>query len=434
MNAESYAQPLALSADLKALQGGALSLSALLDALEARFHATEPAVKAYLPEPNRFRRLRKDAEQLQRRYPDPASRPSLFGALLGVKDIFHVRGFITRAGTDVPPALFAGEEATVISRLKTAGALIVGKTVTTEFAYFEPGATRNPHNLNHSPGGSSSGSAAAIAGGLAQLSTGTQTVGSVIRPAAYCGIVGFKPSFGRVPTKGLVTFSQSADHVGFFTADVAAMRQTAPVVVDGWRPVIKGEERPVLAVPEGEYLRQSTALDAFEAQLRTLEKAGFRVKRIGIFDDIEAIDARHQDLIAAELADQHRDWFPQHSQRYRPRTADLIRYGQTVSTQRVEEARAHRHQLRRRLHQVMDAEGIDLWLCPAAPDVAPRGLDATGSPKMNMPWTHAGLPALSLPAGRGMLGLPLGLQAVAHFNNDEELLAWAAEIEPLFRG
>ena len=371
--------------------------------------------------------------QLQAQYPDPAARPALFGALLGVKDIFHVDGFVTRAGASVPPELFAGEEAEVVRRLKMAGALILGKTVTTEFAYFEPGPTGNPHNLAHTPGGSSSGSAAAIASGLAHLTTGTQTVGSVIRPAAYCGIVGYKPSFGRVPTDGLVAFSPSADQVGFFTQDVASMLTTAPVVVEDWNPAAINDDRPILALPCGNYLQQSTALDVFEAQLYVLENAGYCIQRINIFDDIEEIDGFHQDLIAAELAQQHSAWFGQHSQLYRPRTAALVRYGQTVTPQRLQEARANRIRLRRRLHQVMDQAGITLWICPAAPDVAPGGLDATGSPKMNMPWTHAGLPALSLPAGRGMSGLPIGLQLVARFGEDEGLLSWAAAMEPLFQ-
>ena len=410
------------------------SLLDMLDQLEARFAAADSAIEAFLPEANRFERLREDARLLQMRYPDAASRPPLFGALLGVKDIFHVAGFTTRAGADLPPELLAGAEAEVVRRLKTAGALIVGKTVTTEFAYFEPGPTRNPHNREHTPGGSSSGSAAATAAGLAHLALGTQTVGSVIRPAAYCGVFGFKPSFGRAPTPGLVTFSPSADHVGFFTQSVAMMQAAAPVVIDRWKPKPESQgKRPILAVPEGKYLRQCEALDDFDIQLKMLERAGYAIKRLRVFDDIAAIDACHTDLIAAELAHEHRHWFADYSQRYRPRTAALIRRGQEVSAARLAACRAHRLLLRQRLHTLMDAEDIDLWISPAAPDVAPAGLAVTGSPKMNMPWTHAGLPALSLPAGRGKLDLPLGLQLVARFGEDEKLLDWADNLAPLFQ-
>src|SRR5690606_13419755 len=143
------------------------------------------------------------------RVPARKRYPPLYGALVGVKDVFHVDGFVTRAGSKLPPELFAGPEAVCVKRLREAGALIAGKTVTTEFAFFEPGPTRNPHNVAHTPGGSSSGSAAAVAAGMCNLALGTQTIGSVIRPAAYCGIIGFKPSLNRIPTEGLVYFSRT---------------------------------------------------------------------------------------------------------------------------------------------------------------------------------------------------------------------------------
>ncbi len=432
MTADSHIHKVSLASDLLKLQRGELSLSSRIDALEARFEAIEPAIRSYLPEADRFGRLRRDAHELEARCQNAATLPPLYGALLGIKDIFHVDGFPTRAGTQLPSALFAGAEADVVTRLKQAGALIVGKTVTTEFAYFEPGPTRNPHNLAHSPGGSSSGSAAAIAAGLAHVTIGTQTVGSVIRPAAYCGAVGFKPSFARVDTTGLVDFSPAADHVGFFSADAADMLAIAAAVIDDWTGQPDHKPRPVLAAPIGPYLEQSTALAAFEAQLDALEGAGYPIKRIPMFDDIAVIDARHQDLIAAELAQQHREWFSQHERLYRPRTAALIRRGQSVAPKRLQALRDHRFELRARIRRKMDDEEIDLWICPSAPDVAPRGLGATGSPAMNLPWTHAGLPAVSLPAGTGMWNLPLGLQLLGRFGEDEALLAFAKAIGRVF--
>jgi len=423
---------MSLASDIGALRRGELSLDGLIDSCEKRFEAIEPKIKAFLREADRFDRLRRDAETLETQYLDPASRPPLYGALLGVKDIFHVKGFTTRAGTRVPPSLFAGAEADIVTRLKEAGALILGKTITTEFAYFEPGPTRNPHNLAHTPGGSSSGSAAAVAAGLSHVTIGTQTVGSVIRPAAYCGVVGFKPSYGRVDTAGLVHFSPAADHVGFFTGDVADMQTVCAALLDNWHNSQAPVKQPVLALPVGAYLEQCSAMDFLEAQLDALAKARYTIMRVPMFDDIATIDACHQDLIAAELALQHSEWFAQYSDRYRPRTAALVRRGQAVSPQRLQSAREHQMKLRERLEGAMKAEGIDLWICPSAPDVAPRGLEATGSPAMNMPWTHGGLPAVSLPAGTGKLGLPLGLQVVGRFGKDEELLRWAGGIESVF--
>lgn len=410
-----------------------LSLSEMLDTYEERFMAIEPHIQSFVPEEKRFERLRKDATDLEQRYPDPASRPPLYGLLVGIKDIFHVDGLVTRAGSQVPSECFAGKEAAVVTQLKQAGALIVGKTVTTEFAYFEPGPTRNPHNLDHTPGGSSSGSAAAVASGLAHLATGTQTVGSVIRPAAFCGVVGYKPSFDRINTAGLVYFSRSADHVGLFTQDIALMQAAAPLVVNDWDTSLKPSHRPILGVPDGAYLEQATALDAFERQIEQLENAGFTIKRIPFFDDIEAIGLFHEDVIAPEFAQEHAEVFPDHSELYRARTAKLIRYGQTITEERWNAGRQSQINLRNRLHQSMDDNQIDLWICPSAPDVAPEGIHATGSPAMNMPWTHSGLPSVTVPVGKGDKDLPLGLQLCAKFGDDEHLLWWSQQIESIFK-
>lgn len=422
-----------LESHLKAIQSDNLTLTDMLDIYQERFEKIEPDIESFIPENNRFDRLRREAQALEQQYPNPASRPPLYGVLVGIKDIFHVDGFETRAGTQVPSELFAGSEASIVTKFKQAGALIVGKTVTTEFAYFEPGPTRNPHNLEHTPGGSSSGSAAAIASGLVHLTTGTQTVGSVIRPAAYCGIVGYKPSYDRINTAGLVYFSRSADHVGLFTQDIVGMQLVASLVVNHWDSTVNPTKCPVLAIPDGAYLQQSTALDAFEQQVQTLESAGYSIKRIPLFDDIDTIDGYHQDMIAYELAQEHADWFKEYSDLYRPRTADLIRVGQTISVERRNAGRENRLNLRDRLHNIMNDHNIDLWICPAAPDVAPEGIHATGSPAMNMPWTHSGLPSVTVPAGTGDKGLPLGLQLCARFDADESLLIWAQGIELLFR-
>ena len=177
-----------------------------------------------------------------------------------MKDIFHVKGFLTRAGSGLPVDLLTGPEAESVTQLKQAGALILGKTVTTEFAYFAPGPTRNPRNPAHTPGGSSSGSAAAVGAGLCPLALGTQTIGSILRPASFCGVVGFKPSFGRISSAGVIPFAVSLDHIGFFTQDVAGATLAAAVLCKNWgdeeaRTRGDGEAkellnyRPVLGVP-----------------------------------------------------------------------------------------------------------------------------------------------------------------------------------------
>lgn len=425
--------PAPLAALVAALRSSQVDLTAAVDKMCARVEQIDSSVQALLPEPGRRDRLHAEAAALASSYPDSASRPALYGALVAVKDIFHVDGFVTRAGSEVPPELFAGPEAAVVALLRAAGALILGKAVTTEFAYFEPGPTRNPHNLAHTPGGSSSGSAAAAAAGLCPLAVGTQTIGSVIRPAAFCGVVGFKPSYDRIPTAGLVYFSRSMDHVGLFTQDVAGMRLAASVVCRNWRDVGAPDRMPVLAVPEGPYLRQAEleALAAFRQQLARLAASGVRIRSVPALQDIERINALHRRLIFAEFAGEHAALYDQYATLYRPRTAEIIAIGRTVTAEERAEALAGAARLRAEMQALMNAEGIDLWACPAAPGPAPEGIHATGDPAMNLPWTHAGLPVCTLPAGVAANGMPLGLQLVARFGEDEQLLAWAQVLQPV---
>lgn len=427
MNSQPIAFEAPLASTVAPLRKGELDVVACVDAMCERAEQVNPTVQALLPEPGRRERLHAEAQALAQRFPDPAGRPPLFGALLAVKDIFHVEGFVTRAGSQVPPELFAGPEAASVSLLRQAGALVLGKAMTTEFAYFEPGPTRNPHNLAHTPGGSSSGSAAAVAAGLCQLALGTQTIGSVIRPAAFCGVVGFKPSLDRIPSQGLVYFSPSIDHVGLFTQDVAGMQLAASVLCRDWRGLPAPLDLPVLGVPEGAYLERAEpgALETFWQQVAQLEAARVVVKRVPALDEIEALRTRHLNLIFAEFAREHAAMYAQHAALYRPRTAEIVEKGKRVSPEELAEGSASTLKLRRELETLMDESGIDLWICPAARGPAPEGIHATGDPIMNLPWTHAGMPAVTLPAGRAANGLPLGLQLVGAFGEDERLLAWA---------
>jgi Asp-tRNA(Asn)/Glu-tRNA(Gln) amidotransferase A subunit family amidase len=415
------------------LRSDQLDLHSHIDAVCARIEQVDPVIEALLAEPDRRGRLHRAASALAAAYPDPAGRPPLYGALLAVKDIFHVEGFVTRAGATAPPELFAGPEAACVTRLRQAGALVLGKAVTTEFAYFEPGPTRNPHNLGHTPGGSSSGSAAAVAAGLAPLALGTQTIGSVIRPAAFCGVAGFKPSLGRVDPNGLVFFSRTLDQVGLFTQDVAGMALAASVLCHDWRDLPAPNRLPVLGVPVGPYLEQAepAALRAFWQQMGRLVGAGVTVQEVPALAGIDALNTLHRRLVFAEFAQEHAQIYARHAALYRPRTAEIIEIGRTVSQEELAAARANIAMLRRQLEGLMNTAGIDLWGCPAATGPAPEGLRATGDPAMNLPWTHAGLPAITLPVGRAEAGLPLGLQLVAAFGRDEHLLGWAQQLSAL---
>ena len=383
----------------------------------------EQQVRALVDEPDRPSRLRHEVAELVDGAP-------LQGWFLGVKDIFHATGLVTGAGTDLPAQLFARErEAACVAALRRAGCLVLGKTVTTEFAYFEPGPTCNPHDSEHTPGGSSSGSAAAVAAGYCELALGTQTVGSVIRPAAFCGVVGFKPSFGRVSTDGLLLCAPSVDTIGLFGATVECVRQGAGVIVDGWSDPVPPFRRVTLGVPEGPYLEQaaSDGLAGFAEQVRQLEDAGYGIHRVPVLQDVASVNERHGRLQAAEMALEHTPWLDSYIDEYRPRTREIMLRGRQISIEELTMARGGRARLRVELEAAMQAAGIDLWICPAARGAAPRGLASTGDPVMNLPWTHAGMPAVSLPAG--WVGkLPLGLQCVARQGADEELLQWSREL------
>jgi len=416
-----------------AIRSGETDLLASISELCNRIDAKEVRLHALVAGTYSRDRLLEDASALLARHPDPSVRPSLFGMPVGVKDIFRVDGYPTRCGSKLPPELFKGPESTSVSRLKQAGALIVGKTVTTEFAYCEPGATANPHNLAHTPGGSSSGSAAGVAAGFFPIALGTQTIGSVIRPAAYCGIVGFKPSFGRIATDGVIPFSTSADHVGLLLADLSLIGATMVVLDDHWKTAEPDQTSamPLLGVPDGPYLEQATERGraVLEQALQRLSDAGYSIRRFNPFEDLEAVNRTHRSMIAAEFARVHAGWFEDCRELYRDKTIALIETGLQVGDVELKQSRSSRLELRKVLEHHMDSKGIELWVCPSAPDSAPKGLGSTGDPAVNLPWTHAGLPAISLPAGVDETGLPHGLQCVGRFKRDERLVAAATLIQ-----
>ncbi|MFF9477705.1 amidase [Streptomyces sp. NPDC014733] len=411
-----------------------------------RIDAVDPHLLAFVPEPDRRERLSAAAERAVAAWdsatagaPDRAHRPAkppLYGVPVGVKDIIRVDGLPTRAGSVLPPGVLAGPQAAVVDRLVAAGALIAGKTVTAEFAVTAPGPTRNPHHVAHTPGGSSSGSAAAVAAGMVPLALGTQTVGSMIRPAAYCGIVGFKPSFDRVPTAGVIPNAVSFDTVGWYAQDVAGAALAAPVLCDGWPDGTEAAPgRPVLGVPVGPYLRRADdeALAALQAQREVLRRAGYTVVEVAVMADFEEIVTQLFTMNRYEVARAHTEWYARFGELYREQTATALHEGHAVTDTAYEAARARRAAFRDELDAARRAAGADLWLAPAATGPAPFGLGSTGTSVMCLPWSNAGLPSVSLPAGYAANGLPLGLQLVGPYGSDPEVLAWAAGIEEALR-
>lgn len=434
MTSEPLITTVLLSSISTALRSGELDLFDYIERVCDRLDAVNPQIQAFLPEVNYRSRLLADAQRLAQQYPLLEKRPALYGVVIGVKDIFRMDGFATRAGSQLPAELFEGSEAFCVQALRKAGALVLGKTVTTEFAYFEPGPTRNPRNIDHTPGGSSSGSAAAVAAGICPLGLGTQTIGSVIRPAAFCGVVGFKPSYGRIDPSGVIYIAPSLDHIGLFTQDVEGMILAASVLCKDWQTSFT-ERLPVLGIPDGLYLKQASteALQAFEVQTARFEEAGYTIRHVPMFDDIAEITQQHRALMAGEMAHIHREWFAQYETLYRPRTKEFIQSGQKIKTDMLSASREAQIHLRHELESRMKAAGVDLWISPAAKGTAPEGIQSTGDPVMSFPWTFAGLPTVSVPAGYNSAGLPFGLQCVAGYMQDEQLLTWAKQIAHVMR-
>ena len=401
-----------------------------------RAEAVDPTLRAFVDEENRWERIDRALERVRSRFPDPESRPPLYGVPVGIKDVFRTADLPTRAGSDVPAEALSGAEAEAVSRLTDAGAVVLAKTVTAEFACFESGPTRNPHDPDHTPGGSSSGSAAAVAAGLCPLALGTQTIGSTNRPAAFCGIVGVKPSHDRIPIDGTIAVAPSIDHVGFFTQHVEGAELAAGVLYDDWRAGDDPPELSRIGVLEGPYLEQADDVgrEHFRRHVDRLDAAGYTTVRIDPFgEDIEEINERHEAIMSAEMAMGHDARFSEYGDRYADATAEFVHEGRETSVETLARARSGRGKLRERLHETFETHDLDVLVSPAAPGPAPEGLESTGDPIMNLPWTHSGLPSVTVPASRTDDGLPMALQCVSRFGRDEWLLSWCRSVEEALR-
>lgn len=351
----------------------------------------------------------------------------LAGWTVGVKDIIAVAGSPTGLGAPFLSPKAASRDAAVVRALRHLGARVVAKTVTTTFAFYDPGPTRNPWNLAHTPGGSSSGSAAAVACGMVRLALGTQTIGSINRPAAYCGVVGFKPSYGSLPASGVFPLASDVDTVGTFTTSArdAATAFSAltgtPVTLDERRLRV-GLLEDLLCPPPDSDMR-----DAVRAAARRLERAGHSVRAIALPKTFAASYEHHRRLVAVAALDAHRTLVARHAATYPPKMLELLEHGRAQSNGQVDEARNHRNEARVVWSSVRD--DLDVLLCPAAPDPAPPGIEATGDPRMNLLGSYLGIPALTLPAGLAPNGLPLGVQLLGGAGGDADVLRSAVVIE-----
>jgi Asp-tRNA(Asn)/Glu-tRNA(Gln) amidotransferase A subunit family amidase len=348
----------------------------------------------------------------------------LSGIPFGVKDVIETMNLVTEYGSPIYKGRHGSADAAIVQRVQTLGAILLGKTQAAAFAHRTPAPTRNPRDLDHTPGGSSSGSAAAVAAGMAPFAIGTQTLGSVLRPASYCGITGFKPSFGLLPMEGVLPLAHSLDTLGFFTDTPADMLLLWQALGES----IGQEEDVVLGVPEHLPDIDPAMTRAFWDTVSLLRGRGLMIEPISITSLLDKLAEQALVVQFYEGARFHAQRFKQYGDRLLD-LADLVREGLQISDQRYREVLAFISQSKEQLAELYQTTPV--ILTPAATGPAPRGLASTGDPRMNSPWTALGTPAISVPMPVAN-GLPLGLQLTAAHGQDARVLRMAVRIARLF--
>jgi Asp-tRNA(Asn)/Glu-tRNA(Gln) amidotransferase A subunit family amidase len=353
----------------------------------------------------------------------PTGDGNLSGIPFGAKDIIETKGMATEYGSPIYKGRIGTNDAAIVRELRQRGAVLMGKTHTTAFAYRTPGPTRNPRNLAHTPGGSSSGSAAAVAAGMVPFALGTQTRGSVLRPASYCGVTGFKPTYGLLPMEGVLPFAKSLDTLGLFT-------QTPGEMLRLWAMLGYSEGRSEdlpLGTADPPLEAEPAMGQALQTAVSRLRNAGVVIRPVAITDMLNKLDEASNTVMFYEGARFHEQRFNEYGSRLAD-MADLVRAGLKISVERYDEARRFVAECKARMTEVFKATPV--ILVPAATGPAPLGLASTGDPRMNAPWTALGTPAISVPLPVSN-ALPLGLQLTANHGQDASVIRTAVRLARL---
>jgi Asp-tRNA(Asn)/Glu-tRNA(Gln) amidotransferase A subunit family amidase len=366
----------------------------------------------------------------RRRDAEPPRGP-LHGIPIAVKDLIDTADMPTAYGSPIYRNYRPAADASCVALARAAGAVVLGKTVTTEFAAFTPGKTANPRNPAHTPGGSSSGSAAAVAEGMAPLAFGTQTAGSVIRPAAYCGCVGYKPSFGLINRTGVKPLADSLDTIGILARSVEDAAFFAGVLTErpALRHLVVPDEVPrfgLYRTPMWGEAEPATAA-ALDTAREALERAGAPVAEHAISPRHQALNQTQDTVMGFEMVRALAWERIEHSAELSPRLAQMLDAGLAIGAADYDLARARTAEARAELDAFFGM--CDALLVPAAAGEAPVGLGGTGDPVFNRMWTLLGVPCLTLPARWGETGLPTGVQLIGRLGDDARLLACAAFLE-----
>jgi len=417
----------------KGIQSGDLKSEQVLESFSKRISEFEKTVKAweyYDPEFIGAKAMQADDYKNLGRPIGP-----LHGLPIAIKDIFGTNDMPTRCGTPLASGVHTKDDAAIVSFLRNSGALMMGKTVTTEFAYFDPGKTTNPHDETRTPGGSSSGSAAAVASFMCPVAIGSQTNGSVIRPASYCGVIGYKPTYGLVSRKGVLKQSHLLDHVGIFARhieDIALVAKeiirhdindisTIPYAVSN---IVEISQEDPPFDPNFVFLKTSKwknmdkdSVKSFENFLKKYKKNVEVLDAPSYFDDIFKY---HQIIHETDMSYAFSDYYAKSKNKLGKKLVEAIERGLKYKASEYVEACENREYLYKLFEETF--QDYHAILTPATTGVAPKTLKQTGSPEFCTIWTYLGMPALSLPLLEGEGGMPLGIQIVGEKFDDARLM------------
>lgn len=424
-----------ISSLLAAMKSGTLTSAVLVEQCLARIEAGDHELRAWVSVDAVGARA--EAARADGELSGGVVRGVLHGIPIGIKDIVDVAGTVTGAGSKLrirtePPA---NRDAALVTALRRAGAIILGKTVTTEFACFDPPPTRNPWAADRTPGGSSSGSAAAVAARMVPAAIGSQTGGSITRPASFCGVCGMKPTFQKVSLDGVIPVAPSLDHPGPIASTVGDLRillqaLTGTDCVDAELPAMS---RLKLARLCG-FFEERIDLQLREVMESTIQRfasAGATIIDIDVPREFSDVLIHHRRIMATEAASWHRDRFRDHREDYGPCVASLIEEGLKTRPEDYAASKSHQEALTSAMASLFQ-EPIDALLTPATTGPAPD-VTTTGDPCMNSPWSYTGLPTVSFPIGLSTDQLPLSIQVAGPHLHDWQLLNRAEACERVLR-
>lgn len=403
----------------------------LLDDILNRIRELDPYIEGWVTinKEDAFEQAEKLTQETER----GEIRGPLHGIPIGVKDIYYTKDLDTSMGSPIYEDFKPEFDAHTVSKLREAGAIILGKTETTEFALTDPASTRNPWNLDYTPGGSSSGSAAAVSAGMCPAALGSQTGGSVIRPASFCGVVGIKPTYDLISRKGVYPLSWSLDHVGFFTRSVEDASLMLDCLADtNTNDGLDGEIAPKVGVVRGYFIDNASkeVKRGYLEALEELDEEGIDTEPFELPKVFSAVHPAHRVIMASEVASVHEENYRTRPADYRENISGMIASGLLISSSAYLKAQRIRNSFIREMYQSL--RDYSCIVTPSAPTPALEGLESTGDPAFNSPWSLCGFPSLTLPSGLTDKGLPLGLQLVVPPYKEGVLLRIAQRLEEVF--